>query len=132
MQIAKHTWYIKIHPRRRPSSGGRYRSSNGAHKNLKKYGKPTRPKMPMVLMSRPADASQACNVNPVRLKGNPEAKLSKRTAVIRLSPSACRTVGLETSAKLENLGIAVETGHRGANCRHEVRSGRYWTGLTAY
>ena len=81
-------------------------------RNLKMYGRPASPNMPMVLMSSPADASQACKVNPVRLKGNPEAKLSSRMAVIRLSPSACSTVGLETSdmardsIRAHDLGIS--------------------------
>ena len=97
IEIARHAWYTKIQPRRRPNKGGRYRSSSGAHKNLTMYGRPASPNMPMVLMSSPADASQACKVNPVRLKGNPDAKLSSRMAVMRLSPSACSTVGLETS-----------------------------------
>ena len=47
----------------------------------------------MVLMFSPSDASHACRVKPVRLKGRPEAKLISKTARMRLSPSAWSNVG---------------------------------------
>jgi len=53
----------------------------------------------MVLMSSPSEANHACKANPERLNGNPEAKLINRTATMRLSPSACRSVGLADSVK---------------------------------
>ena len=55
----------------------------------------------MALMLRPADASQACKVKLVRLKGNPEAKLKNRMATMRLSPSACSNVGFAAPVKPE-------------------------------
>ena len=53
----------------------------------------------MVLMSSPAEANHACKANPDRLNGNPEAKLISRTARMRLSLKACRSVGLGDSVK---------------------------------
>ena len=50
-------------------------------------------------MSRPSDANHACKVKPVRLNGSPEAKLINRTAVIRLSLSACLSVGFAAAVK---------------------------------
>src|SRR5450631_1639995 len=52
----------------------------------------------MAVMLRPAEASHACKVKFVRLKGSPEAKLRNRTAVMRLSPSACSKVGFFAAA----------------------------------
>src|SRR5277367_2750870 len=114
MQTARDNWYINIQPRRRPNSGGKYRSSTGAHRNFRMYGKATRLKRPMVLISRPEWVIQACSVKPVRLKGNPEAKLNRRTAAIRLSRSACRTVGLTDSVKRGN-----STSNPSKNVRHD-------------
>ena len=55
----------------------------------------------MDFKSTPADASQAwkANPDPDKLKGSPEAKLIRSTAMMRLSPSACRSVGLGCSVK---------------------------------
>ena len=56
----------------------------------------------MVLMSSPSEASHACMVNPVKLNGSPEAKLMSRTAVMRLSPNACSSVGFAAAVKPSN------------------------------
>ena len=53
----------------------------------------------MALMSSPAEASHACSVKLVKLNGRPEAKLKSRTAVMRLSPSACNSVGFLVAVK---------------------------------
>src|SRR5580704_2130395 len=54
-------------------------------------------------MVRPAVASQACKVKLVRFRGRPEAKLKNRTAAMRLSRSACSSVGLGVLVKRSNL-----------------------------
>src|ERR1039457_1012137 len=45
-------------------------------------------------MSTLSNASHACSVAPVRFNGSPDAKLSNKMAAMRLSPSACSSVGL--------------------------------------
>ncbi len=66
----------------------------------------------MVLMLRPADASQACNVKLVRLNGSPDAKLRNRMAAMRLSPSACSNVGFAAVRQIARLGIDGRIGMR--------------------
>src|ERR1700722_4089965 len=59
----------------------------------------------MALMLKPAEASHACRVKFVRLKGSPEAKLRNRTAVMRLSPSACSRVGFFVTMRMARDSI---------------------------
>jgi hypothetical protein len=53
----------------------------------------------MAVMLKPAEASQACKVKLVRLNGSPEAKLKNKIADMRLSPSACNSVGFAAAVK---------------------------------
>src|SRR5471032_2780622 len=68
--------------------------------------------MPIVLISIPSLASQACSVEPVSISGSPEANPSNRIAVMRLSASACISVGLAGSDKGSELEVVVHDQRR--------------------
>jgi hypothetical protein len=62
----------------------------GDQRNLRVYGNPTNPNIPIVRRSTPDTVIHACNVPPVRARGRPEAKPRKVITAIRLLRKTAR------------------------------------------